>query len=134
MDFVLNNSDLIDIIASNMEFDSLMNMRLTCKKFEKCTKKQYIKSISKYSKFNMKKMRSSEKIYKLMVDNELEFVSENIDHIDEPIDFETFVKEVHDNDVLYNLLIISSNSQNEFDEKIRTLYADFMEDFIDIWD
>ena len=77
---------------------------------------------------------SAEKIYKLMVDNELEFVSENIDHIDEPIDFETFVKEVHDNDVLYNLLIISSNSQNEFDEKIRTLYADFMEDFIDIWD
>lgn len=134
MDIVLNNSDLIDIIASNMEFDSLMNMRLTCKKLEKYTKKQYIKSISKYSKFNMKKMRSSEKIYKLMVDNELEFVSENIDPTDEPIDFESFVKEVHDNDVLYNLLIISSNSQNEFDEKIRTLYADFMEDFIDIWD
>ena len=90
--------------------------------------------MSKYSKFNMKKMRSSEKIYKLMVDNELEFVSENIDPTDELIDFETFCKEVYDNDVLYNLLIISSNSQNEFDEKIRTLYAQFIEDFIDIWD
>ena len=134
MDIVLNNSDLIDLIASNMEFDSITNMRLTCKKFEKYTKKQYIKSMSKYSKFNMKKMRSSEKIYKLMVDNELEFVSENIDPTDELIDFETFCKEVYDNDVLYNLLIISSNSQNEFDEKIRTLYADFIEDFIDIWD
>ena len=55
MDFVLDNQDIVDLIAGNMDFASLSNLRLTCKKMNKYTKKHYIKSISKYSNFELKK-------------------------------------------------------------------------------
>jgi len=62
MEFVLNNQDLVDIIAGNMDFASLSNIRLTCKKMNKYTKKHYIKSISKYSNFELKKKIDDEQI------------------------------------------------------------------------
>jgi hypothetical protein len=127
MEFVLNNQDLVDIIAGNMDFSSLSNIRLTCKKMNKYTKKHYIRSISKYSKFELKKKIAAEQIYEWMVENEMDYVA---DTIEEPVDFEVFYNEVHNNDVLYNLMLLNSNNQEELDNKIQRLYNEFMEDFI----
>ena len=128
MDFVLNNQDLVDLIAGNMDFTSLSNIRLTCKKMNKFTKKHYIRSISKYSKFEIKKQFAAEKIYEWMVENEMDYVA---DTIEEPVDFEVFYNEVHNNDVLYNLMLLNSNNQEDLDNKVQRLYNEFMEDFID---
>jgi hypothetical protein len=127
MEFVLNNQDLVDIIAGNMDFTSLSNIRLTCKKMNKYTKKHYIRSISKYSKFEIKKQFAAEQIYEWMVENEMDYVADNIE---EPVDFEVFYNEIHNNDVLYNLMLLNSNNQEDLDNKVQRLYNEFMEDFI----
>ena len=127
MEIVFNNQDLIEIIASNMDFPSLSKLRLASKNMNKFTKKHYIKSISKYSKFELKKCVAAEQIYGWMIENEMDFIAENIM---EPVDFQTFYNEVHNNDLLYNLLLINCDSQNEINEKVQKLYDDFMEDFI----
>jgi hypothetical protein len=127
MDFVLNNQDLVDLIAGNMDFTSLSNIRLTCKKMNKFTKKHYIRSISKYSKFEIKKQFAAEQIYEWMVENEMDYVA---DTIEEPVDFEVFYNEVHNNDVLYNLMLLNSSNQEDLDNKVQRLYNEFMEDFI----
>jgi hypothetical protein len=127
MEFVLNNQDLVDLIAGNMDFASLSNIRLTCKKMNKYTKKHYIRSISKYSKFEIKKQFAVEQIYEWMVENEMDYVADNIE---EPVDFEVFYNEVHNNDVLYNLMLLNSDSQEDLDNKVQRLYNEFMEDFI----
>ena len=127
MEFVLNNQDLVDLIAENMDFASLSNIRLTCKKMNKFTKKHYIKSISKYSKFEIKKQFAAEKIYEWMVENEMDYVA---DTIEEPVDFEVFYNEVHNNDVLYSLILINSENQDQIDKKVKKLYHEFIEHFI----
>ena len=127
MDFVLNNQDLVDIITGNMDFTSLSNIRLTCKKMNKYTKKHYIRSISKYSKFEFKKKIAAEKIYEWMIENEMDYVADNVE---EPVDFEVFYNEIHNNDVLYNLMLLNSDSQEDLDNKVQRLYNEFMEDFI----
>ena len=127
MDFVLNNQDLVHLIAENMDIVSLMNTRLTCKKLNMFTKKHYIKSISKFSKFELKKCVAAEQIYKWMIENEMDYIAENIE---EPVNFEVFYNEVHNNDVLYNLILINSDSKQQLDHKVRELYDEFMEQFI----
>ena len=127
MDFVLNNQDLVHLIAENMDIVSLMNTRLTCKKLNMFTKKHYIKSISKFSKFELKKCVAAEQIYKWMIENEMDYIAENIE---EPVNFEVFYNEVHNNDVLYNLILINSDSKQQLDHKVREIYDEFMEQFI----
>jgi hypothetical protein len=127
MDFVFNNQDLVELIAQNMDILSLMNMRLTSKKMKKFTKKYYIKSISKYSKFELKKCVAAEQIYGWMIENEMDYIA---DIIEEPVDFETFYNEIHNNDVLYSLILINSENQDQIDKKVKKLYHEFMEDFI----
>jgi hypothetical protein len=63
-----------------------------------------------------------------MVENEMDYVADNIE---EPVDFEVFYNEVHNNDVLYNLMLLNSNNQEDLDNKVQLLYNKFMEDFID---
>jgi len=128
MEFVLNNQDLVEHIASNLDFPSLSKLRLASKNMNKFTKKYYIRTISKYSKFELKKCVAAGQIYGWMIENEMDFIADNID---QPVNFETFYNEVHNNDILYNLLIINCDSQNELDEKVHKLYDDFIEDFID---
>jgi len=94
---------------------------------KKYTKKHYIRSISKYSKFELKKKIAAEKIYEWMIENEMDYVADNVE---EPVDFEVFYNEVHNNDVLYNLMLLNSDSQEDLDNKIQRLYNEFMEDFI----
>jgi hypothetical protein len=127
MEFVLSNQDLVDLIAKNMDFASLSNLRLTCKKMNKYTKKHYIKSISKYSNFELKKKIAAEQIYEWMIENEMDYVADNVE---EPVDFEVFYNEIHNNDVLYNLMLLNSDSQEELDNKVQRLYNEFMEEFI----
>ena len=127
MEFVLNNQDLVDLIAENMDFTSLSNIRLTCKKMNKYTKKHYIKSISKYSKFELKKKIAAEKVYEWMIENEMDYVADNVE---EPVDFEVFYNEIHNNEVLYNLMLLNSDSQEDLDNKVQRLYNEFMEEFI----
>ena len=127
MDFVLNNQDIVDLIAGNMDFVSLSNIRLTCKKMNKYTKKHYIRSISKYSKFEIKKKIAAEKIYEWMVENEMDYVA---DTIEEPVDFEVFYNEIHNNEVLYNLMLLNSDNQEDLDNKVQRLYNEFMDEFI----
>jgi hypothetical protein len=127
MDFVLNNQDIVDLIAGNMDFVSLSNIRLTCKKMNKYTKKHYIRSISKYSKFELKKKIAAEQIYEWMVENEMDYVA---DTIEEPVDFEVFYNEIHNNEVLYNLMLLNSDNQEDLDNKVQRLYNEFMDEFI----
>ena len=127
MEFVFNNQDLVELIADQLDYPSLSNIRVTCKKLNKYTKKHYIKSISKYSRFELKKCVAAEQIYKWMIENELDYIADNIE---EPVGFEVFYNEVHNNDVLYNLILINCDSQQQLDDKVRQLYDDFMEDFI----
>ena len=127
MDFVFNNQDLVELIAQNMDILSLMNMRLTSKKMKKFTKKHYIKSISKYSKFELKKCVAAEQIYGWMIDNEMDYIA---DIIEEPVDFENFYNEIHNNDVLYSLILINSENQDQIDNKVKKLYDEFIEHFI----
>lgn len=127
MDFVFNNQDLVELIAQNMDILSLMNVRLTSKKMKKFTKKHYIKSISKYSKFELKKCVAAEQIYGWMIDNEMDYIA---DIIEEPVDFENFYNEIHNNDVLYSLILINSENQDQIDKKVKKLYDEFIEDFI----
>lgn len=127
MDFVFNNQDLVELIAQNMDILSLMNVRLTSKKMKKFTKKYYIKSISKYSKFELKKCVAAEQIYGWMIDNEMDYIA---DIIEEPVDFENFYNEIHNNDVLYSLILINSENQDQIDNKVKKLYHEFIEHFI----
>ena len=127
MDFVFNNQDLVELIAQNMDILSLMNVRLTSKKMKKFTKKHYIKSISKYSKFELKKKIAAEQIYGWMIDNEMDYIA---DIIEEPVDFENFYNEIHNNDVLYSLILINSENQDQIDNKVKKLYDEFIEHFI----
>ena len=127
MDFVFNNQDLVELIAQNMDILSLMNVRLTSKKMKKFTKKYYIKSISKYSKFELKKCVAAEQIYGWMIDNEMDYIA---DIIEEPVDFENFYNEIHNNDVLYSLILINSENQDQIDKKVKKLYHEFIEHFI----
>ena len=127
MDFVFNNQDLVELIAQNMDILSLMNMRLTSKKMKKFTKKHYIKSISKYSKFELKKCVAAEQIYGWMIDNEMDYIA---DIIEEPVDFENFYNEIHKNEVLYSLILINSENQDQIDNKVKKLYHEFIEHFI----
>ena len=127
MDFVFNNQDLVELIAQNMDILSLMNVRLTSKKMKKFTKKYYIKSISKYSKFELKKCVAAEQIYGWMIDNEMDYIA---DIIEEPVDFENFYNEIHNNDVLYSLILINSENQDQIDKKVKKLYDEFIEHFI----
>ena len=127
MDFVFNNQDLVELIAQNMDILSLMNVRLTSKKMKKFTKKHYIKSISKYSKFELKKCVAAEQIYGWMIDNEMDYIA---DIIEEPVDFENFYNEIHNNDVLYSLILINSENQDQIDNKVKKLYDEFIEHFI----
>jgi len=127
MDFVLNNQDIVDLIAGNMDFVSLSNIRLTCKKMNKYTKKHYIRSISKYSKFELKKKIAAEKIYEWMIENEMDYVADNVE---EPVDFEVFYNEIHNNEVLYNLMLLNSDNQEDLDNKVQRLYNEFMDEFI----
>ena len=127
MDFVFNNQDLVELIAQNMDILSLMNVRLTSKKMKKFTKKHYIKSISKYSKFELKKCVAAEQIYGWMIDNEMDYIA---DIIEEPVDFENFYNEIHNNDVLYSLILINSENQDQIDKKVKKLYHEFIEHFI----
>jgi len=127
MNFVFNNQDLVELIAENMDIVSLMNTRLTCKKLNMFTKKHYIKSISKFSKFELKKCVAAEQIYKWMIENEMDYIAENIE---EPVNFEVFYNEIHNNDVLYNLILINCDSKQQLDHKVRELYDQFMDEFI----
>jgi hypothetical protein len=144
MNYVFDNQDLIELITSKMDPITLCNFRSINKKIKNYSKYEFMrKSINKYRqitkkyeehvKFQNKRIRAATSdmltvFYETELDNFLESLNNSHKY------FQVFYEELMNNENVYEVMLINSDSEEDFIKQVNLLHIDFLENFAVILD
>jgi hypothetical protein len=142
MNYVLDNPDLVELITSKMDPVTLCNFRSINKKIKYYSKYQFMKkAINKYKeitkkyeehvKFQNKRIKAATSdMLTVFYETELDSFLGNLNS--EHKDFNVFYEELMNDENIYEVMIINSESEEDFLRQVQLLHIDFLENFIAI--
>ena len=139
MNYVLDNQDLIELITSKMDPITLCNFRSINKKVTCYSKFEFMKkALSKYRditkkyeehvKFQNKRIRAATSdMLTVFYETELDSFLGNLNN--DHKDFNVFYEELMNDENVYEVMIINSESEEDFLRQVQLLHTDFLENF-----
>ena len=129
MEFVLNNEDLVEKIIKNMDKKTLCNFRQTSKTNKKFVQSNYSKELKKHTMFKIKQNESCKELYNVLYETEIDYLNDILEP-NEYTDFTKFYNEVVDNSILYNILMLTSESEEQVLRRITEIHRDFLDEHL----
>jgi translation elongation factor EF-G len=133
MDFVLTNQDLVEKIIKSMDKKTVCNFRQTSKTIKNFVQSKYSKELQKHTCFKIKQNESCKELYNILYETEIEYLHDLLDP-QEYTDFTKFYNEVVDNSILYNILMLTSESEEDVLTKITKIHRDFLDEHLIIYE
>ena len=139
MNYVLDNQDLIELITSKMDPITLCNFRSINKKVKCYSKyefmkkalykyKQITKKYEEHVKFQNKRIRAATSdMLTVFYETELDSFLGNLNN--DHKDFNVFYEELMNDENVYEVMIINSESEDDFLRQVQLLHTDFLENF-----
>jgi hypothetical protein len=144
MNFVLDIPDLVELIASKMKYDDLCHFRLVNKRIRSYSKIEFMKmSITRYkeiaaeyvehAKFQYKRLNAATSdMLTVFYETELDNFLSNLNHAHKSYD--VFYNDVLTDQNIYEIMLINSESEEDFVEQVKLLHKDFLENFVQYLD
>jgi translation elongation factor EF-G len=133
IDIVLTNQDLIEKIIRSMDKKTICNFRQTSKIIKNFVESKYSRELQKHTCFKIKQNESCRELYKILYETEIEYLYEILD-AQEYTDFTKFYNEVLDNSILYNILMLTCESEEDLLVKITKIHRDFLDEHLIIYE